>query len=170
MDPTKIKVYDDAANSGGEMTYRSLIQDALSEGNEAIASWLLDKLKAAHEGSFKDIIEEAVTNANTETEAYKPTDLAKKYWNEYFPEAEQQALSDEDLLETDDWKQSPYYSKAAQQINGWHSDADIRNLARQLRDADKKSTDNEDHFGEEQAEGLDDLLAGLKDSPHDDRW
>lgn len=29
---------------------------------------------------------------------------------------------------------------------------------------------SDDHFGEGQAEGLTDLLAGLKDSPHDDRW
>lgn len=28
----------------------------------------------------------------------------------------------------------------------------------------------EDHFGEEQAEGLDNLLEGLRDTPHDDRW
>lgn len=28
----------------------------------------------------------------------------------------------------------------------------------------------EDHFGEEQAEGLDNLLEGLKDTPHDNRW
>lgn len=28
----------------------------------------------------------------------------------------------------------------------------------------------EDHFGEEQAEGLDSLLEGLKDTPHDNRW
>lgn len=28
----------------------------------------------------------------------------------------------------------------------------------------------DDHFGEEQAAGLADLLAGLKDSPNDDRW
>ena len=26
------------------------------------------------------------------------------------------------------------------------------------------------HFGEEQAEGLDNLLEGLKDTPHDNRW
>ena len=31
-------------------------------------------------------------------------------------------------------------------------------------------TDNNKHFGEEQAEGLDSLLEGLKDTPHDDRW
>lgn len=28
----------------------------------------------------------------------------------------------------------------------------------------------EDHFGEEQAEGLDNLIEGLKDTPHDNRW
>lgn len=127
---------------------------------------------------------------------------------------------DEDLLETDNWKQSPYYSKAAQQIDGWHSDADVRNLARQLRDADSDDGPNEDsknfaadvqaklnkaateekinmasgaeptptprplssddewsddydkkHEGfEQQAEGLDNLLAGLKDGPKDERW
>ena len=27
-----------------------------------------------------------------------------------------------------------------------------------------------EHFGEEQAEGLDNLLEGLKDGPHDNRW
>ena len=52
MDPTKVKPIDDAMNNGGEMTYRSLIQDALSEGNEAIASWLLDKVKTAHDIPF----------------------------------------------------------------------------------------------------------------------
>ena len=128
MDPTKVKPIDDAINNGGEMTYRSLIQDALSEGNEAIASWLLDKVKAAHEGSFKDIIEEAVKNANTESETYKPTDLAKKYWNEYFPEAEQQNVPAEELPEDDD------------------------------------------HFGEEQANGLAEIFKGLKEGPNDDRW
>ncbi|MBR6136069.1 MAG: hypothetical protein IKQ22_06260 [Clostridia bacterium] len=87
MDPNK--AYE-IGRQGDEQRFRSLIQDALSEGNEAIVSWLLDKVKAAHTGSFKDIIEEAVTNANTESETYKPTDLAKKYWNEYFPEAEPQ--------------------------------------------------------------------------------
>lgn len=30
--------------------------------------------------------------------------------------------------------------------------------------------DEKEHFGEEQAEGLDNLLEGLKDTPHDDRW
>ena len=34
---------------------------------------------------------------------------------------------------------------------------------------EKESTVNE-HFGEEQAEGLDNLLEGLKDTPHDNRW
>lgn len=28
----------------------------------------------------------------------------------------------------------------------------------------------EDHFGEQQAEGLDNLLEGLKDGPKDERW
>jgi hypothetical protein len=140
MDPTKIKPVDDAINNGGEMTYRSLIQDALSEGNEAIASWLLDKVKTAHEGSFNDIIEEAVKNANVESETYKPTDLAKKYWNEYFPEAEQQDVADEATL----GKLTP-------------------------DNTDDLYTEDK-HFGEEQAEGLDNLLEGLKDTPHDNRW
>lgn len=30
--------------------------------------------------------------------------------------------------------------------------------------------EDSDHFGEEQAEGLDNLLEGLKDTPHDNRW
>lgn len=30
--------------------------------------------------------------------------------------------------------------------------------------------DEEDHFGEQQAEGLDSLLEGLRDTPHDNRW
>lgn len=34
----------------------------------------------------------------------------------------------------------------------------------------KFSTQEEDHFGEEQAEGLDNLLEGLRDTPHDNRW
>ena len=34
---------------------------------------------------------------------------------------------------------------------------------------EKESTDNE-HFGEGQAEGLDNLLEGLRDTPHDNRW
>ena len=29
---------------------------------------------------------------------------------------------------------------------------------------------DDEHFGEEQAEGLDNLLEGLKDTPHDSRW
>ena len=125
MDPNK--AYD-IGRQGDEQRFRSLIQDALSEGNEVIASWLLDKVKAAHEGSFKDIIEEAVTNANTESETYKPTDLAKKYWNEYFPNAEQQTAAPE-------------------------------------------STEPEEkHFGEGQAEGLAELLSGLKEGPNDTRW
>lgn len=35
-----------------------------------------------------------------------------------------------------------------------------------------KSDDScwDDHFGEEQAEGLDNLLEGLRDTPHDNRW
>ena len=123
MDPNK--AYE-IGRQGDEQRFRSLIQDALSEGNEVVASWLLDKVKAAHEGSFKDIIEEAVTNANTESETYKPTDLAKLWWNTYFPEAEQQNLTTE------------------------HEDSE--------------------HFGEEQAEGLDNLLEGLRDTPHDNRW
>lgn len=125
MDPNK--AYE-IGRQGDEQRFRSLIQDALSEGNEAVASWLINKVKAAHEGSFKDIIEEAVEYANTESEAYKPTDLAKKYWNEYFPEAEQQALATKELPKDDE------------------------------------------HFGEGQAEGLDNLLEGLKDTPHDNRW
>lgn len=143
MDPTKIKTYDDAANSGGEMTYRSLIQDALSEGNEAIASWLFNKVRAAHEGSYKDIVEEAVKNANTESETYKPTDLAKMWWNTYFPE-EPQDLSDE------------------------FEEAQLRKMQTQAPEIFGKPED--DHFGEEQAEGLDNLLEGLRDTPHDDRW
>lgn len=31
-------------------------------------------------------------------------------------------------------------------------------------------SDEDDHFGEEQAEGLDNLLEGLRDTPHDNRW
>lgn len=30
--------------------------------------------------------------------------------------------------------------------------------------------DMQKHFGEQQAEGLDNLLEGLKDTPHDNRW
>lgn len=30
--------------------------------------------------------------------------------------------------------------------------------------------DEEEHFGEQQAEGLDNLLEGLRDTPHDNRW
>lgn len=30
--------------------------------------------------------------------------------------------------------------------------------------------DEDEHFGEEQAEGLDNLLEGLRDTPHDNRW
>lgn len=40
-----------------------------------------------------------------------------------------------------------------------------------LTELEKEPATTEDkHFGEEQAEGLDSLLAGLKDTPHDDRW
>lgn len=98
MNPNK--AYE-IGRQGDEQRFRSLIQDALSEGNEAVASWLINKVKTAHESSFKDIIEEAVENANTESETYKPTDLAKKYWNEYFPEAEQQTLANTADLITD---------------------------------------------------------------------
>lgn len=31
-------------------------------------------------------------------------------------------------------------------------------------------SDEDDHFGEEQAEGLSNLLEGLRDTPHDNRW
>ena len=34
----------------------------------------------------------------------------------------------------------------------------------------EKVPEDEEHFGEEQAEGLDNLLEGLRDTPHDDRW
>ena len=156
MDPNK--AYE-IGRQGDEQRFRSLIQDALSEGNEAIANWLLDKLKAAHEGSFKDIIEEAVTNANTETEAYKPTDLAKKYWNEYFgPEPATddhfevpRAGSPEHLALIE--KQNPGT------IEKWASN-------KMKEDAERMKK----HFGEEQAEGLDSLLEGLRDTPHDNRW
>lgn len=32
------------------------------------------------------------------------------------------------------------------------------------------ATQIDKHFGEEQTEGLDNLLEGLKDTPHDNRW
>lgn len=231
--------------------------------------------------NFKDI-EEAVLVALNITSKLKDPELTtaiQSILDKCVAYREEQNLEapgvlhddEEDLLETDNWKQSPYYSKAAQQINGWHSDADVRNLARQLRDADKKPTDDEvapafdlttgkpekeqsndypdpldvgglihnstakkrnvimrdwlehnfnndgfglpkalfnrihdsvnkltgvnkdpedeaafidalnkefkndfvsdkDHFGEGQAEGLDNLLEGLRDTPHDNRW
>ena len=34
----------------------------------------------------------------------------------------------------------------------------------------KESDNSDDHFGEEQAEGLSNLLEGLRDTPHDNRW
>ncbi len=155
MDPAKVKLVDDAINNGGEMTYRSLIQDALSEGNEAVTDWLLNKVKTAHEGSFKDIIEEAVKNANTESETYKPTDLAKKYWNKYFPEAEQQNLNPDFPLP------SVMNNPEVNSILGeWEK---LPEDAERLRGSDN-------HFGEQQAEGLDNLLEGLRDTPHDNRW
>lgn len=39
-----------------------------------------------------------------------------------------------------------------------------------LKDTLAKGGDPNEHFGEGQAEGLDNLLEGLKDTPHDDRW
>lgn len=33
-----------------------------------------------------------------------------------------------------------------------------------------KGAFGDEHFGEGQAEGLDNLLEGLKDTPHDNRW
>lgn len=139
------KAYE-IGRQGDEQRFRSLIQDALSEGNEAIASWLINKAKAAHEGSFKDIIEEAVENANTESETYKPTDLAKKYWNEYFPEAEQQT------------------------INDIVNNNDQAGMQQAINDVLVKEPKEGDHFGEEQAAGLADIFAGLKEGPNDDRW
>ena len=39
-----------------------------------------------------------------------------------------------------------------------------------LKDILAKGGDPNEHFGEEQAEGLDNLLEGLRDTPHDNRW
>lgn len=36
--------------------------------------------------------------------------------------------------------------------------------------SDDDDDEDSDHFGEEQAEGLNNLLEGLKDTPHDNRW
>lgn len=201
MDPNK--AYE-IGRQGDEQRFRSLIQDALSEGNEAVASWLINKVKDAHEGSFKDIIEEAVTNANTETEAYKPTDLAKKYWNEYFPEAEQQDSDYPDPSDVGgliynstakkrnalmrDWLEHNFrndgFSLPKSLFNRIHDS--VNNLTGVNKDPEDEaafinalnkefkndfvSDDDEEHFGEEQAEGLDNLLAGLKDGPKDERW
>ena len=174
MDPNK--AYE-IGRQGDEQRFRSLIQDALSEGNEAIVSWLLDKLKVAHAGSFKDIIEEAVTNANTESETYKPTDLAKKYWNEYFPEAEQQNLSEDDGPNEDSKNlaadiQSKLNKAATEEKINMASGAEPTPTPRPLSSDDEWGDDNDKkHEGfEQQAEGLDNLLEGLRDTPHDNRW
>lgn len=34
----------------------------------------------------------------------------------------------------------------------------------------EKEPEDDNHFGEEQAEGLSNLLEGLRDAPHDNRW
>lgn len=48
-------------------------------------------------------------------------------------------------------------------------DKEIRKMQEQAPEIFGKPEDD-DHFGEEQAEGLGNLLEGLKDTPHDDRW
>lgn len=45
---------------------------------------------------------------------------------------------------------------------------DQGNMAQAINDVLNQPED--DHFGEEQAEGLDNLLEGLKDGPKDERW
>jgi len=43
-------------------------------------------------------------------------------------------------------------------------------LGSNSNDDDDDDLEEDDHFGEGQAEGLDNLLEGLKDTPHDSRW
>lgn len=39
-----------------------------------------------------------------------------------------------------------------------------------MKEAAEHLRGSNEHFGEEQAEGLDNLLEGLRDTPHDNRW
>lgn len=43
-------------------------------------------------------------------------------------------------------------------------------LSNKMKKDAKRLKGSDDHFGEEQAEGLDNLLEGLRDTPHDNRW
>lgn len=56
----------------------------------------------------------------------------------------------------------------------WAKDPYLNEYTSKAEDYDgntyKGLQDENDHFGEEQTEGLDSLLEGLKDTPHDDRW
>ena len=66
-------------------------------------------------------------------------------------------------------------NKIAALTNAWYSMNEHVESIEGLSDTESsvpltKEPEDDNHFGEEQAKGLDDLLAGLKDSPHDDRW
>ena len=160
------KAYE-IGRQGDEQRFRSLIQDALSEGNEAVASWLLDKVRAAHEGSFKDIIEEAVEGANTETETYKPTDLAKRYWNKYFPEVKQQDGPNEDSKKMAADIQAKLNKAATEEKINMASGAESTPTPSPLSSDDEWADDyDKKHEGfEEQAEGMDEIrniLSGVR--------
>lgn len=49
-------------------------------------------------------------------------------------------------------------------------DNDLAGTQQAINDALVKEPEDDNHFGEEQAEGLDNLLEGLRDTPHDNRW
>ena len=55
----------------------------------------------------------------------------------------------------------------------WAKDPYLNEYTSRAEDYDGntyKGHQDDDHFGEEQTEGLDNLLEGLKDTPHDSRW
>lgn len=43
-------------------------------------------------------------------------------------------------------------------------------LSNKMKKDAERLRGSDSHFGEEQAEGLDNLLEGLRDNPHDNRW
>ena len=105
---------------------------------------------------FKDI-EEAVLAALNITSKLKDPELTtaiQSILDKCVAYREEQNLEAPGVLDTDD--------PAGEVILGELTPDNIEDLYTEK--------DMQKHFGEGQAEGLDNLLEGLKDTPHDNRW
>lgn len=121
------------------------------EQTEGLADLLAELKDSPHDSRWGEL-----TPDNTENLYMSPEELSKRREEDRtrWAETDFKAGSPEHLAYIE--KQNPGT------LEKW--------VSNKMKEAAEHLKGSNEHFGEEQAEGLDNLLAGLKDGPKDERW